>query len=401
MGPLGAWLADSLAESLVEGAGGRFQVVDNRRMSKALARLKLDIDDLGENESLRKIASEVGGLDGVIVGRVVDLRDPPRAGQLRGKLRESEVTCNLVDLRTGDLVGSGREKVAMTPTLKAYRGEPNDPSRLREVLGRAGVDTKATNIPDGIDGEVLGGSGSPPPGGNLAPVQIRPSGNTGNGVRTTSGSSQGVHPFEIPKFPFALKIVVNGKHRPYEQVYDEKAGRNRYFVAIEPGETYQIYMENNAPRDFFTAVYVDGVNILGMKRDLDDPQVWFLGAGKKFQFPGWTTRQQGKDVVREFEVAHADEAVASSVSEGRSFGEATMGSIVALFYLLAKDGDLNGHLAMKATATGTFGTKAGATTETKLEDVQGQKRGYEVEEAHIVINYAPQSHINKLKNSPR
>ena len=30
-----------------------------------------------------------------------------------------------------------------------------------------------------------------------------------------------------------------------------------------------------------------------------------------------------------------------------------------------------------------------------------KERGYEVEDAHIVINYAPQSHIDKLKNGPR
>ena len=74
-------------------------------------------------ESLKQIAQQAGGLDALIVGRAVDVREPARPGASAGRLVRSDLTCNLIDLRTGELAAAPTATLPIAPSLAAYRGE--------------------------------------------------------------------------------------------------------------------------------------------------------------------------------------------------------------------------------------------------------------------------------------
>ena len=224
LGPLDRFLADQLAESLVEKSHGQFQVVDNRRMLGAIRTAKLSVDDLGNPEALKRLAQDVGGLDALIEGSVVDKRTEPAPGQIRGQLASSTVTCKVTDLRTGNLVGSAAEAMPVTGVLAAYRGESDSPARFQRagLLPKGAIEGgKAPNIPDDSPAGVPPGGGArpnTPPGGagqpGNPPVTTNPQNQTQQGGPSTSRYvAERLHPLEIPGIFLDAVISVGGKPR--------------------------------------------------------------------------------------------------------------------------------------------------------------------------------------------
>jgi hypothetical protein len=377
MGPQGEWLADALTEALVTKAEGRFQVVNNRRMARAFRDQKLQLDDLADPEVLEKLARQVGGLDALIVGRAVDVRDPAKQGEVRGHLKGSDITCNLIDLRSGDLVGSARSELKITPSLAAYRGEP------------AGPGTNAfpgATLPD----RGMKGPNTP----NLTPPtqEGEPIGRTREDGPRADPEARVIPPLDDPRCPLSVKILVSDKPRPFIPVTDPKTGRRELYVELEPGETYQIGIENKAGKIVFASVFVDGINILGKRRDPDNPRHWNVAPGKEFRLSGWYSGEAGQYREEAFVVCPACGSVAIQQGASEQGFTDRIGEILFIVFDTEE-----GEPKSKGMLPGLFGTAAEKAHSINLEEIPGPKRSNE-RLASFLIHYAPMSQIEKRRH---
>jgi hypothetical protein len=350
IGPEAELLAEELQDDLVKNARGRFEVVDGRRIATAFRDLTLD--DLGRPEALLKAAGRAGGLDALVVGSVVDQR---------ATKTQLDVRCRLVDLK-GSVVGSAAKPTSVDLSTAAYMGESWELRRWTDAgLINVGLNEK-TEFPflSGSYGELISY-------GMVLPN--RP------------------YPLEVSACPFTMSVLVNGKPRPRVAV------GNQHYVALDPGETYEILIENRAPRGATLSLFVDGINILGKKRENPaKSRFWTMTPRGRFLFRGWLTPAGGQYRQEAFEIAPADDSVAA----GQGFSQA-LGMITAVFSTIGMDGvpEPPRIRTLGASITGSFGTGAGAESKVELKETRGPEPGVML--AAITLRYATTPQLKRLQ----
>jgi hypothetical protein len=152
------------------------------------------------------------------------------------------------------------------------------------------------------------------------------------------------HPMSNEEFPLRVYLTVNGSPVP-----TRFSDGRRLYASVEPGQDYEIMIENNSGQDLFLRLLVDGRNTLP-DRPFDDtgpllPQqyvsltrarCWFCVAGqKKYRIGGfYTTIQAGGDsaanaVFQTFRVT--DARAVSERAPDEDYRE-QLGVITAAFY---------------------------------------------------------------------
>ena len=382
MGPHGEWLSEVFARSLEDQGRGRFQIVKNLEVARALNALKLSPAGLDDREAMKPLARRAGGLDALIVGRAVDVREPAGPGSTAGKLVGSVITCNLFDLKTGELTASAYRELPITPSLAAFRGEP------------AG---SGAYIPLGIDLADPAGKGVNAP--NLPPRPrdvARAEGTRESGSAPSPVGPQGVEvpALDDPRCPFPVRVIVDGEERHFYRVIHPRTGRRDLFVNLEPGETYQIAVKNKTDATVYGVVYVDGINILGVRRDPDDPRYWNIARGQDCRFCGWYVKE--KDGYKEIPliVRPASDSIAAQLGGGKEGLADRVGEIQCLFF--GTDGEPRSEAGAKSMMLNRIGTGGGEAREIKIGEVMGPKRS-ENRLLSFVIHYASMSQIEKLR----
>ena len=362
IGPEADYVAENLEEALVNQASGQFRVVDGRQMRQAFGKLK--IDDLGNREALAQVAAQVGGLDALVLGVVADRRgsgDAQRDSPL-------EIQTRLIDLKDNSLVSVSKEPTFISLSDAAYMGESWELRRWSgDRLDIVGL-RNATEGPFRSVKNVLYGTGMAFDRALYSLIRRdRP------------------HPLLDPACAFRMAVVVDGQERPLVSV------GTRVYSALDPGDTYWIRIQNRLSRPVYMSVFVDGINILGKKREHPATSAyWYLRPSYTSNLKGWYTGQSGSYNVEEFVITPASDAVAA----GQGFGQ-QLGMITVVFYTIGMEGIPQPRGIAFSAMPGSFGTGAGRSTRTQLDQAAGPAPGLIL--AATTIYYAVTPRVEELR----
>jgi hypothetical protein len=308
-GILGKWCAEELERRLIDYGTGKFSVVDRDRLKAALTAQRFSVHDLASAKSLERLSNNVGGMPVIIRGTLTG-RDG-RQLSLRTKLSETEGD-EVLAAAGGAAQISESEYAMIVPSVHV---DPDDRPEL-VIGGRPNVT---------LDEQV---------------------------IRRNDERATGPHPLTNPRFPFRLRIMIDGK---------ERLGVSRgsdWFVPVRQGEVYEIWVENHTDETVLMRLLVDGLNTLPQRDNvkglgtfltaprvnLDEARRWILdphdaGTLRLKGIPTWAVRgfvtstgTHGQGKLREFVVVEAAESLA-----GRQQFTDQLGIITAAFYSPASD----------------------------------------------------------------
>jgi hypothetical protein len=286
--------AERLQEALVRQSAGRFEVISQRVMGKACEGIA--IGDLGDPKRLQELAERVGGMDALVVGTVTEQHDLSSGQQF------FDVRSELIEVSGGASGSVSTERLAVSIAGLAYSG------RSFELRRWSGGTLENVGLRREAEGRAfLAGDYNPASG--LSPADILP---------------DQCHPLDDPECPFGLEILVDGKPRPRQRV-----GRDVY-VALERGERFGIGIQNRSGQDAYLALFVDGLNVLGKKRESpSNCRCWHVGKQDEYLFRGWYSGANTQYVEEAFEITSA-----SGSEAGKQGFADSLGMITAVFYTI-------------------------------------------------------------------
>lgn len=250
-GCAGRYMAEVVEEGLFKYARGRYQIVERQKLDKVVKEVKLQISDLVNQDSMKKVYGKISGLDGLVLGTLTRMRDTVK------------VSVKVVDPRTAITSGRDSTRVKMSPDLAALFGESGYVS------------------PD-IDGK---------------------SGSAEELLVSLKNNSSDATPNRLLYSPYKIDVIINGK------VSSLHSKGDNLYVAAPPGKTYQIELTNNSDRDAAVALLIDGLGTLDQRRDLpSQARKWVVRAGSKARIKGW---QIGDKIAKEFVFTGAAESLAA------------------------------------------------------------------------------------------
>lgn len=321
-GLLGQYCAKELQDRLLKLSRGNFSVADQRRLERALSEEAFAIENLGEEERLQKLSEKLGGLPGLTLGTFQN-----RIG------RDLGLRCQFVKTQGGDLMCSAGGTAKLSESEWA-------------MLGRSGwVNPDQVAPPDG---------GYDPEGKQTVKIDVL--------------DKQTRHPLNDPRFPFNVRILVNGRERPGKFERNKDTGREEYVVRFSPGEVYSVWVANNSGKTACMRLMVDGLNTLPQKHldkgvetvevaprvNLEDARHWVLDpkVSRVNAIAGFVTETGVRGRLREFKVVDAE----ASVAARKNFTE-QIGLITAAFY---KTYEFREDSLLAGSAPGgTFGSALG------------------------------------------
>lgn len=317
-GLLGKYCAEYLEEQLVRQQQDHFQVVNRRKLQRALQEQQFALADLGSLDALESLSDKTGGMPVIAVGILHD-----RSG------RKLKLRCKLIETANSD--------VATVVEGNAWLNQSE-----WAMLG------KSVAIPIEDRRPEIATDGKP-----ARPIEDVI-------VDRMDARSNGPHPLSDPEFPFRIWITVNGQTREGE------FRGNDYYVPMRKGEQYEIQLENRSGHLSMLRLLVDGLNTLPEAKssttsedpareespvltpelatengifsevfrkheNLNDARWWILdpkvSVKNRYAIRGWVTRMRGNGDVRPFKIIDATESLATR----RKF-TAQMGLITAAFY---------------------------------------------------------------------
>jgi len=295
-GSLGRYCAEELEKQLVKASNDKYALVDRRRLQQALSRQQFKIDDLASSTAMKSLSDNVGGLPVVTLGT---LRN--RHG------RVVTIQCKLMNGETGEIVGSAGGIAQLNESEWA-------------MLGRSVMVKDDDRVP-------------PLPGGD-EPTESPED----TLVDRLDEHAQGPHPLSDPKFPYRVKVMVNGQERK------ATFRGNDMHVTLRQGEVYQIRVENQSRQLVLMRLLVDGLNTLPEKEkdtkgietqavaqrvNLGDARPWVLdpAVSPTFAVAGFVTETGVNGKYKEFTVVDASQSLAAR----QKFTD-QIGLITAAFY---------------------------------------------------------------------
>lgn len=307
-GLLGKYCSDELERQLADFSNGKFHLIEKNRLKTALERQSFSLEDLGSSAKLQRLSGDAGDMPVIALGT---LRS--RVGRI------VHVQCKLVQTHSDELAGVVGGTAALTESEWAMLG--------KSIAVRA-EDRRPTLTQSGqasLEDHV---------------------------VQQFDQRAEGPHPLLDPKFPFRVKLMINGK---------ERAGvfrGNEYFVPVRTGEVYEIWLENNSSQTALLRLLVDGLNtlpekettkgvttvVVGKRVNLEEARHWELDPkfSRVTAVRGFVTEVGPQGKLKEFTVVEADQSLAAR----HKFTD-QIGLITAAFY------------APKSVPRGLVGTAAG------------------------------------------
>lgn len=295
-GLLGKYCAKELERGLLQRSAGKFSIVDQARLQKAIQEQHFSLVSLESNEKMARLSKSVGDMPVLIKGSFTG-----RAGReitLRGKMLETQGDKSLADV--GGLAVLSESEWAM--------------------LGRSAIvaNEDRQRVPD-------------------RPIEAVV-------VERLDARAEGAHPLLDPKGEFRVNLVVKGKVRtPVFQ-------GNQAFVTVKQGEVYELEIQHRKKQIVMAKVLVDGLNtlpqtekdakgvetlLIAPRVSLDEARAWVLdpnrpGVLKKDGFATWAFRgfvtQTGvAGKLKEFLVVDAAQSLAARQQYTEQVGLITVG----------------------------------------------------------------------------
>lgn len=313
----GRLYAEMLESQLAENSNGAYRLIDSGRIFEALKRQTPDLSKLSSgSRDLQQLATAVEGLQALVVGTVRE-----RMLSDQSPLSVRDLSWKLIDLKDGSIV-TGNSKTSYFSLANAvYEGRSQEYFRWQN--GRL---------------YAIGFGWLLPP---LNDMPLKPDDSL-DLYRLSPNETNQPHPIVSPKCPFKVNFLVNGKPRGVQVPVDKEIGNvNRHetkeqmgqrmrddaaYLAIDPGDSLTIQARNTSSKDALVGVFVDGINILGKRRELPDDKcrVWSLTAGTGGSFKGWYSGQKGMEQLEEFVVTPWADSIAGQMGEKEHVGAITL-----------------------------------------------------------------------------
>lgn len=316
-------LPERMEMALAEAAAGDFSLVPCATLLAALERggRAPGSRGIGEAEVAGLVAGQGTNAEGLVVGslktRFGEAAGPQ--GQVLGFSLE-DVAWKLVDLRDSTIRAAASTTAFTSLADAVYRGRSAeffrwDGERLR-VLFAFGQHQKE-RIP-------------------LAPSD-------GNDLSARLEANDHINPIINPNCPYKVRFEFDGKPRALTIPVDRNPSKivggpsktfadwgGHVFLPIEPGETPVIKLTNDGAKRVMVALFVDGVNVLGKRRELPDERcaTWVLDAKKEGTFRGWYTGPRGEEQVEPFVLEPWQRSIAGKLGLERDADQAQAITIV-------------------------------------------------------------------------
>ncbi len=328
-GAAGQYVAEKLEEFLFNRAQGKFSIVERRKLNTVLQEAKIQASGLTDEKTSQDLLGKIQGLDSLVVGNLT------RAG------KSLKLNAKVVRLPEADFVGIKSGSAELDSDLAALFGE--------------------TVILDPDDGN-------------------RPPDESSVVTAVTSSHSSTSTTTMVSKSKYRIEIVTDGKAKP---VYS--AGRNLY-VPAGRDEVFDIRLINESDRRVAVALFIDGLNTLGRKRELpSQARKWIVDANSNATISGW---QIDQDTARKFIFVGADESLAARMQYTDEIG-----IITASFYPEAVVQTPPQAAAELGKGRG-LGTGEGEEIESRTTVVQF--KSVEVPSAIVTLHYDSVDAIKKL-----
>ncbi len=296
LGPIDEFLAETLRAALAERAGGRFEVLKRAEAAEAL----YDLRPEAPPERWRQVAEALGGMDAVVFAHVTDPND--EAAVAARRIPAFQVRSQLIDVQSGQRVAQATETLRLSIAGAAYLG---DSFELRRWKG-----SQLTNVAlhKGRTGLAWASAKDFSIEGKYDDICRLPK-----------------HPLSISAFPFRISVMVDGVRRPVVYI------NRQAYVALDMGEEYALRIENQCGSPVYTAVFVDGINILGKEpQHPANCRYWHLRAGATGQFGGWySDREGGRYLEEAFRIGMPSQGPAAQQGY-----YSRLGQITAVFYTI-------------------------------------------------------------------
>lgn len=355
---------DELFSASAEPGSG-FQVVSEQKFLTALSGQKLE--DVGSDELWDLIAKKTG-VDAVLVPSVID--PGPSDG---GRVGATELSMGLEihDVKGKFTVGHQSLEYRKSLSDAAYAGES---FIVREYVN-----------------------------GQLGPSGLRGGNYFGMGLLAEREQYEqlqsGPHPLTLEKFPYTISVVVNGKVRRPVEI------DGALYVPLSIGEKYQLHVTNRDEHPVFAAIYIDGLNTIGQKRERPDSTDtnrtwWFRPTGNEARvIEGWFQHDSSgtnRPQVDEFVVTAASDSLAATTAEpgGETFGS-SLGLITAIFYTYGTEG-IPVTRAPKPPPESSIGTGRGARIDSRVASYDTQKKLKGLMLAAVTLYYRTPEQIAQL-----
>ncbi len=294
LGPIDEFLAETLRAALAERSAGRFEVLKRAQAGEVL----YDLRPEDPPERWRELAKKVGGMDAIVFAHVTDPDD--EAAVAGRRIPPLHVRSQLIDLQSGKPVGQARETLRPSIAGAAYLGDSFELRRWqRGQLTNVALHKNPTGVPwaSAKDFSIEG---------KYDDICRLPR-----------------HPLSIAACPFRMSVMVDGVRR--RVVYIDRQA----YVPLDMGEEYAIHIENHCGNDVYTAVFVDGINILGKQpQHPANCRYWYLRSGATGQFGGWySDRDGGRYLEEAFRIGTPSQGPAAQQGYYSKLGQ-----ITAVFY---------------------------------------------------------------------
>ena len=361
LGPQADYFCDRLSREIVKLADGEFEVVETSKMQEICRKYSLTQI---QRKSVRQLIAEQAGDAEVLVIPVVTNSTSPT--------RKFDLKCVLVDLDRNSEEVYGVEELQIGLSDAAYMGESWELRRWSD------------------DGSTLLNVGLEDSGASPKTALF------GTGPRMEQRQYKWIdrsrpHPLtEDTKVPVSVEVVVNGRSRPLIA-----ATQNQY-VALEAGEEPVIRVANNGPKDVYALAFVDGVNVLGKKREhpgevIAKDRHRLLKRGQGFDFEGWYTHKAGNIWnVESFKLT--DERSSVAAEQGSTD---RVGMITVLFYTVGWEGVVPGDRFLQSG--GRLGFGSGRTRPVELDASNADAPGLLL--SAVTIRYARKSEVDALSTT--
>jgi hypothetical protein len=361
LGPQADYFCDRLSREIVKLADGEFDVVENSKMQEVCR--KYSLTQIQRKSIRQLIAEQAGNAEVLLIPVVTNSTSPTRKFDLK---------CILVDIDKDREEEYGAEELLIGLSDAAYMGESWELRRWSD------------------DGTMLLNVGLEDTGASPKSALF------GTGPRMEQRQYRWIdrtrpHPLaEGSRFPATVDVAVNEKKRSLLAV-----DQNQY-VALEADEEPVIRVANSGSKDVYVLVFVDGINVLGKKREHPGEVIAkdhhrLLKAGTDFTFEGWYTPKSGNTWnVESFKLTDERNSVAA---EAGSVDR--VGMITCLFYTVGWESVVPGDRFLESG--GRLGFGSGRSRPVELDSSNADAPGLLL--SAVTIRYARQSEIGKLTTS--
>jgi hypothetical protein len=330
-GAAGQYVAEKLEEFLFNKGDGKFSIVERRKLNTVLQEAKIQASGLTDEKTSQDLLGKIKGLDSLVVGNLT------RTG------KSLKLSAKVVRLPEADFVGIKSGSADLDSDLVALFGDT--------VVLNTGEDSKPP-----MDSDVVTAVATTSPKTNIAT--------------------------KVAKSPYRIEVLVDGKAKAIHPL-----GKNLY-VAANRDEVFSIKLVNDTDRRVAVALFIDGLNTLGRKRELpSEARKWIVNANSSATIAGW---QVDESKAKQLVFVGEEESLAA-----RMHYTDEIGIITASFYPEAVTPEPPAGITKEVDGGRGLGTGEGEEIESKTTVVEF--KSVEVPSAIVTLHYDSAEAVKKLE----